>query len=183
MPARPTFAELFVAELRAEGEISRRFIARVPEDKLLWRPHEKSHTAGVLAMHIALLPGQISAAALLEHFPVDDIADSSYVQPESVDQMLATLDAGLADAEGRLGGMSDADYVSIWNATLGGEPVMTVPRHVMLRNILFSHTCHHRGQLGVYLRLMGVAVPYSYGPSGDEMPPMISQKMPASAVS
>ncbi len=174
MPTRPTFAELFVSELRTEGEISRRFIARVPEDKLLWKPHEKSHTAGMLANHVALLPGQISAAAMVERFPIDDVAAVSFVQPESVAQILATLDAGLAEAEARLSGMSDDDYARTWHATVGGEPIMTVPRHVVLRTILFNHTCHHRGQLGVYLRLLGVAVPWSYGPSADEAPPIVA---------
>jgi len=181
MSARPTFAQLFVPELRAEGELSRRFIARVPQDKLLWKPHEKSHTVGELAMHIALLPGNLSAAAMVENFAVDNVGDSVFVQPASVKQILQTHDEGLADAEKRLGGMSDADYGLPWNATLGGEVIMTLPRHAMLRNILFSHVCHHRGQLGVYLRLLGVAVPYSYGPSGDEMPPFLAQRLQSSA--
>jgi uncharacterized damage-inducible protein DinB len=181
MSARPTFAELFVPELRAEGELSRRFIARVPQDRLLWKPHEKSHTVGELAMHIALLPGNLSAAAMVEKFPVDNVGATVFVQPASVKQILDTHDAGIADAEKRLGQMSDADYGLLWNATMGGEVIMTLPRHAMLRNILFSHLCHHRGQLGAYLRLLGVAVPYSYGPSADEMPPFLAQRMEASA--
>lgn len=170
MSARPTFAELFVPELRAEGEISRRFFASLPEDKLDWKPHEKSHSAGALAMHIASLPASITAAAMTEFFPVDNIADNAFPMPRSVQQILDVHDAGMIEAEQRLARMSDDDYALPWNATIGGQPVMTLKRHEVIRKILFSHGCHHRGQLGVYLRLLGARVPSSYGPSGDEAP-------------
>lgn len=174
MSARPTFAELFVAELRNEAAITRRFIAAIPPDKLDWKPHAKSHTAGALAMHIASMPRSISAASTMEFFPVDNIADGAFPNPLSVQQILDVHDTGLVEAEKTLASMSDADYALMWNATLQGKPVMTIPRHVVICNILFNHTCHHRGQLGVYLRVMGAHVPSSYGPSGDEMPPMLS---------
>ena len=173
MSQRPTFAEQFVAELQAEGEITRRFIARIPNDHLGWRAHDKSHTIGELAYHLAVLPQAIPAASLMEPFAADE-AGSFWEQPSSVDEVLATLDASLAAGEEQLGSMSDDDYLSIWNATVGGNVVMTIPRDVMLRNILFNHTCHHRGQLGVYLRLIGEKVPSSYGPSGDEMPSFLA---------
>ena len=59
----------------------------------------------------------------------------------------------------------------MFHVTQGGKPLVSLPRAPsFLRSIMLNHWYHHRGQLGVYLRLMGVAVPFSYGPSGDEMP-------------
>lgn len=173
-----TFSQLFLPELKAEADITRRFIQRLPDDKLHWKPHDKSHTAGILALHIAQIPDQISAAAQVEVFALDQAASAPFAQPQSVSQILHTFDTGLAAAEKRLAAMPDADYQSLWTATLAGKPVMALPKHVMLRTILFSHTCHHRGQLGVYLRLLGLAVPYAYGPSADELPPMLAAALP-----
>jgi uncharacterized damage-inducible protein DinB len=172
-----TFSQLFLPELKAEGDITRRFIQRLSDSQLLWKPHNKSHTAGILALHIAQIPDQISAAAQLETFPLDQ-ASAAFAQPQSVGEILHTLDTGLAAAEERLAAMPDADYLRLWTATLAGKPVMTLPKHVMLRTVLFSHTCHHRGQLGVYLRLLGLSVPYAYGPSADELPPMLAAALP-----
>jgi uncharacterized damage-inducible protein DinB len=45
---------------------------------------------------------------------------------------------------------------------------MTVPKVMFLRLIMLNHWIQHRGQLGVFLRLLGAKVPASYGPSGDE---------------
>ena len=66
--------------------------------------------------------------------------------------------------------IDDARMVETFHVTKGGEPLVSLPRVAFLRSIMLNHWYHHRGQLGVYLRLMGVAVPFSYGPSGDEAP-------------
>ncbi len=47
-----TIQEL-VQELEQEAHATRRTLARVPEDRLRWRPHEKSMTLGQLATHVA----------------------------------------------------------------------------------------------------------------------------------
>jgi uncharacterized damage-inducible protein DinB len=52
----------------------------------------------------------------------------------------------------------------------GNRELFTVPRIAMLRSIMLNHWYHHRGQLTVYLRLLGVAIPSVYGPSADENP-------------
>lgn len=44
---------------------------------------------------------------------------------------------------------------------------MESPRHVMIRDTI-THWAHHRGQMTVYLRLMGAKVPALYGPSADD---------------
>jgi uncharacterized damage-inducible protein DinB len=43
-----------------------------------------------------------------------------------------------------------------------------MPRIAALRRFVLHHTIHHRGQLTLYLRLQGVALPPLYGPSADE---------------
>lgn len=176
MSARPTTAELFVQELRHEGEITHRFLSRVPEERLAWKAHEKSQEVGTLALHIATLPDGITALALTDTIAFDD-AGFVFVKPESKQQIMAAIEQGLVVAEQRLAGMSDAQFEEPWTITLGGKPVMTMTRRDVIRTILFSHTAHHRGQLGVYLRLMGLSVPSAYGPSADELPPFLANVM------
>jgi uncharacterized damage-inducible protein DinB len=176
MSTRPTTAQLFVEELRREGEITRRFLERIPEDKLDWRAHEKSHPIGTLAFHIANLPDGITAMAMAGVMALDDAGDF-FTRPESKQQIVSTFENGLVAAEDRLSKMSDADFEQSWSATLGGKTVMSMTRRDVIRTILFSHTAHHRGQLGVYLRLLGQPVPSSYGPSADEMPPFLADAM------
>ena len=54
-----------------------------------------------------------------------------------------------------------------WRLRAGGQVVSDTPRHVALRDML-NHLAHHRGQLTVYLRLLGATVPAIYGPSADD---------------
>jgi uncharacterized damage-inducible protein DinB len=171
--ARLTYAQLFVEELDAEADTTRRFLARVPADQLTWRPHEKSNTAGTLALHIAKAIGGISNMAIVSEFAIDQ-GGPQFDQPTSLEQILSEFDKGVALARQRLASISDEEYDSVWKLTMAGKPMMTMPRRQMVRALMFNHIYQHRGQLGVYLRLMGVNVPYSYGPSADEMPPMFA---------
>ncbi len=44
-------AHAMLGEFEHEAKITRKFLERIPPDKLGWKPHEKSHTAGALALH------------------------------------------------------------------------------------------------------------------------------------
>ena len=48
--------------------------------------------------------------------------------------------------------------------------MFALPRAKLIRSLVFNHWYHHRGQLSVYLRLLDVPVPISYGRSADETP-------------
>ena len=56
--------DAFLAEFEQEVESTRRILGRVPEEKLAWKPHEKSMTVGQLALHIAGTPGQVVEMAM-----------------------------------------------------------------------------------------------------------------------
>jgi uncharacterized damage-inducible protein DinB len=50
--------------------------------------------------------------------------------------------------------------------------VLNAPRANLVRSAVITHSAHHRAQLGMYLRLLDVSVPTSYGPTADEgLPP------------
>lgn len=81
--------------------------------------------------------------------------------------MLAGLEKALADARTALKKTSDDDLQTPWRLLVAGKVVSEMPRHIVIRDML-NHLAHHRGQMTVYLRLLGSKVPALYGPSADD---------------
>jgi uncharacterized damage-inducible protein DinB len=163
-----TIAQILLEEFEAELPTTRRFLERIPADRLTWRPHEKSMTAGQLALHIAESPGRV--AELVQSDEVIPPDFSTRQQPKSLPEVLDLLDRSAKSVRQNLLTYDDARMRETFTVKQGGRTLMSVPRAGFLRSILLNHWYHHRGQLGVYLRLMGAVVPSSYGPSGDEAP-------------
>jgi uncharacterized damage-inducible protein DinB len=155
-------------ELEQEAPATRRVLARVPADRLDWRPHERSMSMGQLAHHLAQLPRGIVSAALQPSF--DPSALPAPKAPANTEALLATFDDAMEYARATLSRMPDADLDIPWKVMRGETLVLTMPRGAVFRTILLNHSYHHRGQLTVYLRLNGIPLPSVYGPSADEPP-------------
>lgn len=167
-----TMQEL-VQELEQEAEATRRTLARVPEDRLAWRPHERSMTLGELATHVATLPAVVAELAARPAFDVrtpSAAIRASRPEAGSVADLLAMLDRSVADAAAALAALGDGALAAPWRMVRGDHEVGAIPVGALLRTTLFSHWAHHRGQLTVYLRLTGAPVPALYGDSADEPP-------------
>jgi uncharacterized damage-inducible protein DinB len=164
-----TMAEMLLAEFEQEARTTRKFLERLPDDKLTWKPHAKSMSAGQLALHIAGTPGRVIQMAKEDEVPMPDFSLPN-PQPESIEQVLKVLEESIATVKQVLPTLSDERMQAIWRVKREDKELMAIPRAAMLRNILLNHWYHHRGQFGVYLRLLGAKVPSSYGPSGDELP-------------
>jgi uncharacterized damage-inducible protein DinB len=162
-----SIAHAMLGEFEHESAITRKFLERIPQDKLGWKPHEKSHTAGALALHIANVPGSVVRLALVEESPLPDFA-ALFKQPASMQEILGSHEKSIETVRQILPTLDDARLMTNWSAMREGKPVLTMPKVMILRSIMLNHWIQHRGQLGVYLRLVGAKVPSSYGPSGDE---------------
>ena len=156
-------------EFREEAAITKRVLARVPADKLTWKPHQKSMSLGQLALHIASGPGDLARISQLDEFDAAN-ADFNPPAPRNVEEIHAALDASIRAAEECLSGMTDQKAMENWRLTVHGKPVFTKSRIGILRSVMLNHWYHHRGQLSVYLRLLDVPVPVIYGRSADENP-------------
>jgi uncharacterized damage-inducible protein DinB len=156
-------------EFREESAITKRVLDRVPADKLTWTPHPKSMTLGQLAGHIAGIPGRISRMAQQDSF---DVLKGSFVpeQPKSFEEILATLDQGVRDAEQILQDMTEDRLAGTFRLMKGERELFCQPRARVVRTIMLNHWYHHRGQLSVYLRLLDVPLPVIYGRSADTDP-------------
>ena len=162
-------AAAVIGELQQEASSTRRVLERIPEDKLSWRPHPKSMSAGQLGLHIASLPRGI---VHLISEPVVEVPAVPLPEADSVEEMLNVLDEGVDYATSRLEAWGDAGLAEEWRMVKGADTLLVLPRGAMVRNILMNQTYHHRGQLTVYLRLLGVPLPAIYCPTADEPMPV-----------
>lgn len=162
-------ADTLIQELEMEAATTRRVLERVPDGKMDWKPAEKSRSLGQLAMHIAMNPGSVAALAATNPATLPDFGAPDPSATSSA-ALVTELDRSLAQAKLVLAGLDDASLMEPWSVTAGGRTVFAAPRIGFLRSIMLNHWYHHRGQLSVYLRELGVAVPSIYGPSADENP-------------
>jgi uncharacterized damage-inducible protein DinB len=156
-------------EFREEAATTKKILNCVPADKLTWKPHAKSMTLGQLAGHIAAIPGRISKLAQQESF---DVLKGSFTppQPADLEEILATLDQGVREAELFLQGLTDESAAETFRLMKGDRELFHQPRSGVVRTIMLNHWYHHRGQLSVYLRLLDVSLPVIYGRSADTDP-------------
>jgi uncharacterized damage-inducible protein DinB len=162
-----SIAQTYLAEFEVQAPVTRKFLERLPEEKLLWKPHVKSMTAGQLAYHLAFVPGGVVRAAEKNPAPAPDFA---FPQPASVREVLSTLEQSIAAVREALPRFDDAALHETWRLVAGDREVLAMPRGQFLRDIMLNHWYQHRGQFSVYLRLLDIAVPSSWGPSADETP-------------
>jgi len=159
--------EPLMMELQHEAESTRKMLERLPKEKLTWKPHEKSMSLGRLAMHLAEIPGWVNATLLADELDFSKM-DYKMVEATSSEEAVKLFDEKLASALDVLKNTEDATMMNMWTMRDGETIYFTLPKIAVLRSFVYSHLIHHRGQMSVYLRLLDVPVPGSYGPSADD---------------
>jgi uncharacterized damage-inducible protein DinB len=158
--------DALLAEYDHEMGITRKLLERLPDDKLAWRPHEKSMALGELASHLGNIPNW--AGNILGDASFDLAAAPPNQTPKaSRAEILALFDDSTKKTRALMN-KSDAEYMAPWSLKRGGQDMFSMPRFAAFRSFVLSHTIHHRGQLSVYLRLNQIPVPPIYGPTADE---------------
>jgi uncharacterized damage-inducible protein DinB len=167
MEGRVKVAQAF-ADMDDEFEATRRMLERFPDDQAEWKPHEKSMSLIQLAAHIAQLP---QLAHLMATEPEWNAEDRPYVPPKArnAEELVALFDELAPRAKAAILALDAAAMDEPWRMRNGETVYFEGPRGVLLRRFLVSHTAHHRGQLTVYYRLLGVPLPGIYGPTADGM--------------
>ncbi len=161
--------EFFLAELVREASRTRNVLLQVPADHGEWKPHDKSMKFGYLADMLSIMPTWIAAQVTKDEL---DIAppDGPQVRGEpntTSASLISALDTSLMAARTALSETTHDHLQTVWRLKAGGEVVQENPRYLMIQDT-FNHWAHHRGQMTVYLRLLGAKVPAVYGPSADE---------------
>ncbi len=157
-------SELLIPELKHETQLVEKFLKRVPQDKLDWKPHEKSMSMGKLCAHLVeiydWIPGTMN---------VDEMDMAGYKSPTatSIDELISKLPEVAKVAETALD-KDDDEYWRDWAMKQDGAVLMQMPKYTVLRSMVLNQFPHHRAQLGVYFRMLDISVPSTYGPSADE---------------
>lgn len=161
----------FLGEFDHELSVTRKVLERIPDDQFGWKPHEKSMALGVLASHIAEMHNWGSITMTVDELdlaPVDGPKVEQF-KGESRAHILAHLEKCAAAFKAAMAAATDdAAWMAPWSLKMAGNTMFTMPRVACIRGMIMNHIVHHRGQLSVYLRLLGVPVPSMYGPSADE---------------
>ncbi|HEV8589773.1 MAG TPA: DinB family protein [Pyrinomonadaceae bacterium] len=157
------------AELNREVDRSRRALEQVPEGKSDWKPHEKSMAFGYLANMVATIPMWITMQINLDELDIapKDGGKFEMKQFNTSAEYVEALDKAAAGAREAFNKTDDEHLNTNWQLKQGGKVVAEAPRYEMIQDSLL-HLAHHRGQMTVYLRLMGAKVPATYGPSADD---------------
>jgi hypothetical protein len=161
--------DFFLAQLEREIIGSRRALEPVPEGRNDWKPHEKSMPLGYLSTLVATMPSWMAMMIAQDYLDLNPPGGSSYRPPSwtTSSDLIRIHDDSAGEARRALGSTTDDHLMTAWQLRVAGKVVAENPRHVMIADT-FCHLAHHRGQLTVYLRLNGAAVPAIYGPSADD---------------
>ena len=161
-----TISQMLLPEFDQEISKTRKILNCVPEDKYSWKPHEKSMDLGRLASHVAELPNW--AVETINREALELTPEMKPFLAGSAKELLARFERNAAEARAAIAGVTDDELAMEWSLIFDGRRIFTMPRWVVLRNVVMNHLIHHRAQLGVYLRLNNIAIPGMYGPSADE---------------
>lgn len=163
-----TIATEVVNEMDREAEITNRLFDIIPEDKLDWRPHPKAKSLGELAMHLAVLPGNVASLAVNDVHEFTGIPKDE--QATSREQIKTIFGESLEKAKDIVRSTDDESAMKEIQLVVNGKTAFAAPRVGFWRTVLLNHNYHHRGQLSTYLRILDVPLPSVYGPSADTNP-------------
>ena len=158
--------QAFLKELEAEAKTTRKMLSIIPDDKYQWKPHPKSMTIQQLATHVAELPTWIPMTLNTTEL---DFAANPYEQKKisGTKDLLELFETSLAEGRAALQSAREEQLSEQWTLRNGEQIYSTEPKADVIRMAL-SQIIHHRAQLGVFLRLLDIPIPGSYGPSADE---------------
>lgn len=157
---------MFLKEMEQEAQTTRNMLQRIPNDKYDWQPHEKSMTIRQLATHIANIPTWVTMTLTTDEL---DFAKNPYKEDviNNTAELTTYFETCLVDGKSQLVPANEAILNEPWTLRDGAQIYSVSPKHEVIR-MVFCQVVHHRAQLGVYLRLLNIPIPGSYGPSADE---------------
>lgn len=158
--------QLLLKEMEQEAEITRKMLERVPDDNWDWKPHEKSMSMKNLSVHIAELPGWVNMALATSELDFTKM-DYKPTEVNSNSELLQLFEKSLQKGRSALSNAKEEDLLPKWTMRSGDKIHNVMTKYEVIRHS-FNQTIHHRAQLGVYLRLLNIPIPGTYGPSADE---------------
>lgn len=158
--------KMLLKEFDQEAQTTRKMLSCIPGDKYDWQPHPKSMTIRRLATHIADIPSWVEMAICDDEL---DFATSTHHEPviNNTADLLEFFEKSYTEGREALANTSEDVLEQGWTMRNGEQIYFTATKGEVIR-MSYSQIVHHRAQLGVFLRLLNVPIPGSYGPSADE---------------
>ena len=158
--------QMFLNQMEEEATATRKMLSVIPDDKFGWQPHSKSMTIRDLATHIAEIPGWVTIALNTDGL---DVTDKKLDPPvlNNRAELLDFFEKKSAQGRASLQNAKEEDLLPNWTMSYGDKVDSVRPKGDVIR-MSMSQVIHHRAQLGVFLRLLDIPIPGSYGPSADE---------------
>jgi uncharacterized damage-inducible protein DinB len=159
--------EMLLKELDQEAETTRKMLERIPSTQFDWQPHKRSMTLQRLATHVAELPAWVAMAVTTDEL---DFANNPYapVVVNNTGELLDYFEQSVANGRQQLALASEEKLAENWTLRNGDQVYQVTTKAEVIR-MAYCQIVHHRAQLGVFLRLLDIPIPGSYGPSADEM--------------
>lgn len=157
-------SELMAQEFPDEAAMTRRLLARIPDDKLAWKPVDGLMSIGWNASHLLEIVGWIPGIVGQSDWDIAPVCAEPYVAPtvSQTSEVLKAFDESVQAAVASLQGVPDSVMQEPWSLKMGGQVLFTMNKGDCIRKWVFSHTAHHRGILSVYLRMAGLEFPSIY---------------------
>lgn len=159
-------SQLFLEELVREAKATRALLEAVPFEKGDYKPHEKSMTLKRLTIHVAEITGWFKETLLQDELNFAE-GDNTPKEYNTIEEVLALHDRLVENATKILNEVSDEEFDKMWTMRNGDYVILTEPKAQVVRTWCFNHLFHHRGQLSVYLRILDIKLPGTYGPTAD----------------
>jgi len=153
----------FLATFRPERDKTLQLLRHFPADRADFKPAERSSTAHTLAWTFVVEQLFGLRAAKGEQV----MGSPSGAPPETWD---ATVDEFQRVSDELIAALEQSDNDKLQGTAsfyVAPKQVGDIPLEQFLWFMLHDQI-HHRGQLSVYLRMVGATVPSIYGPSADE---------------
>jgi len=161
-----TFMQSFLEEMEKESITTRKMLERVPVDKYDWKPHPKSMSVKQLATHVAEIPGWLK---IILNTTELDFSKQTF-EPAAISnggELMTFFEDSLKKGKEELSRADDSQLKEKWTLRNGDQIWDSSPKLEVIRGV-FCQVVHHRAQLGVYLRILDIPIPGSYGPSADD---------------
>jgi uncharacterized damage-inducible protein DinB len=156
---------VLLKEMEQEATTTRKFLALVPDDKLEWQPHPKSMKLGTLAAHIAELGGWVAMTLTTSEldFQKNEYKPFTFSRNE---ELMEFFEKNYAAGHSQLSVATESQLLEPW-ALRSGDVIFSSGTRLEFVRLCYCQVVHHRAQLGVYLRMLNIALPGSYGPTAD----------------
>jgi len=163
-----TLHQALFSEWQHEATNTQKILGRIPNDKLNWKPHPKSRSLKDLAIHICKVANWGEIIIRSEEY---DIAAMPAMPPDldNNEIILHYFNQVAAKTLNALQNVTEAQLDEIWIFRREAQIILQMPKAAVIRRLCLNHLYHHRGQLGVYFRMLDIPVPGMYGPSADDL--------------